>query len=155
MITTVAEELARCMAEGQSVTLDGIGTFKPQLGVVKEKEMDTLDGDEPKRNARSIEVNGISFRADKDLIRETNRRCELTRGGISRIQKPHTTEEERLALALTYLEDHPFLRIKDYASLTGLKQTSATLELRRFSQDPESGITISGRGSHRVYVRKS
>ena len=73
------------MAEGQSVTLDGIGTFTPRLGVAKDKEIDSLDGDEPKRNARSIEVNGINYRANKELIRETNLRCDLRRGGISRV----------------------------------------------------------------------
>ena len=52
VMTTVAEHLAYCMAEGQSVTLDGIGTFTPRLGVAKDKEIDSLDGDEPKRNAR-------------------------------------------------------------------------------------------------------
>ena len=34
VMTTVAEHLAYCMAEGQSVTLDGIGTFTPRLGAV-------------------------------------------------------------------------------------------------------------------------
>lgn len=81
VMTTVAEYLAYCMAEGQSVTLDGIGTFTPRLGVAKDKEIDSLDGDEPKRNARSIEVNGINYRADKELVRETNLRCDLRRGG--------------------------------------------------------------------------
>ena len=95
VMTTVAEHLAYCMAEGQSVTLDGIGTFTPRLGVAKDKEIDSLDGDEPKRNARSIEVNGINYRADKELIRETNLRCDLRRGGISRVRKSPFTEEER------------------------------------------------------------
>ena len=72
VMTTVAEHLAYCMAEGQSVTLDGIGTFTPRLGVAKDKEIDSLDGDEPKRNARSIEVNGINYRADKELVREVS-----------------------------------------------------------------------------------
>ena len=67
VMTTVAEHLAYCMAEGQSVTLDGIGTFTPRLGVAKDKEIDSLDGDEPKRNARSIEVNGINYRADGEV----------------------------------------------------------------------------------------
>ena len=40
VMTTVAEHLAYCMAEGQSVTLDGIGTFTPRLGVAKDKEID-------------------------------------------------------------------------------------------------------------------
>ena len=124
VMTTVAEYLAYCMAEGQSVTLDGIGTFTPRLGVVKDKEIDSLDGDEPKRNARSIEVNGINYRADKELVRETNLRCDLRRGGISRVWKSPFTEEERRTRALDYLHEHPFLRIQDYMAITGLKRRS-------------------------------
>ena len=148
-MTTVAEHLAYCMAEGQSVTLDGIGTFTPRLGVVKDKEIDSLDGDEPKRNARSIEVNGINYRADKELVRETNLRCDLRRGGISRVWKSPFTEEERRTRALDYLHEHPFLRIQDYMAITGLKRSSANRELLRLSSDPASGLTISGYGSHR------
>lgn len=154
VMTTVAEHLAYCMAEGQSVTLDGIGTFTPRLGVVKDKEIDSLDGDEPKRNARSIEVNGINYRADKELVRETNLRCNLRRGGISRVWKSPFTEEERRTRALDYLDEHPFLRIQDYMAITGLKRSSANRELLRLSSDPASGLTISGYGSHRVYVRR-
>ena len=127
VMTTVVEHLAYCMAEGQSVTLDGIGTFTPRLGVAKDKEIDSLDGDEPKRNARSIEVNGINYRADKELIRETNLRCDLRRGGISRVRKSPFTEEERRTRALDYLDEHPFLRIQDYMAVTGLKRSSATV----------------------------
>lgn len=154
VMTMVAEQLAVCMAEGHSVTLDDIGTFKARLGVKKDKAIDSLDDDEPKRNARSIEVNGILFRAEKKLIQETNQRCDLRRGGISRIWKSPFTEEERQARALEYLKEHPFLRIQDYMAINGMKRTSATLELQRLSSDPASGITISGYGSHRVYVRK-
>lgn len=89
VMTAMAEHLARLMADGRSVTIDGIGTFKPTLGVVKDKEVETLDRDEPKRNAQSLKVNGVSFRADKKLVRNTNRRCNLTRGGTSHII-PHT-----------------------------------------------------------------
>ena len=130
VMTTVAEHLAYCMAEGQSVTLDGIGTFTPRLGVAKDKEIDSLDGDEPKRNARSI------YRADKELVRETNLRCDLRRGGISRVWKSPFTEEERRTRALDYLHEHPFLRIQDYMAITGLKRSSANRELLRLSSDP-------------------
>lgn len=154
VMTAVAEQMARCMARGQSVTLEGIGTFKPKLGVVKDKEADTLVEGEPKRNAQSLEVNGISFRADKKLVRNTNRRCNLTRGGTSRIKPSPYEEKERLARALQYLDTHPFMRISDYMRITGLKRTSATLELQRFRHDPSSGITFSGWGKHKVYIRK-
>ncbi len=152
VMTMVAERLACCMAEGQSVTLDGIGTFTPKLGVVKDKEIDTMDGEGPKRNARSLEVNGVGFKADKELVLATRLRCDLSRGGIVRVRRSPFSEEERRQKALGFLAEHPFMRLQDYMSLTGLKRTTASLELRRFSADPESGITISGRGNHRVYV---
>lgn len=154
VMTAVAEHLARLMADGRSVTIEGIGTFKPTLGVVKDKEVETLDKDEPKRNAQSLKVNGVSFRADKKLVRNTNRRCNLTRGGTSRIKPSPYEEKERLAKALHYLEQHPFMRVSDYMALTGLKRTSATLELQRFRQDPASGISFSGWGKQKVYIRR-
>lgn len=154
VITAVAEHLARCMANGQSVTLDGIGTFKPKLGVVKDKEVDSLEEGEPQRNAQSLEVNGVSFRADKKLVSNTNRRCKLTRGGTSRITLAPGEKEKRLAQALHYLDEHPFMRISDYMRITGLKRTSATLELQQFRHDPSSGISFSGWGKHKVYIRK-
>ena len=65
-----------------------------------------------------------------------------------------TLEEERRTRALDYLHEHPFLRIQDYMAITGLKRSSANRELLRLSSDPASGLTISGYGSHRVYVRR-
>lgn len=154
VMTAVAEQLARCMANGQSVTLDGIGTFKPKVGVVKGKKVDTLEEGEPKRNAQSLEVNGVDFRADRKLVRKTNRRCKLERGGTSRIKPSPYSEEERLERALLYLDEHSVMHVSDYMRLTGLKRTTATLELQRFRQDPQSGITFSGWGKHKVYIRK-
>lgn len=154
VMTAVAEQLARCMADGRSVTLEGIGTFKPKLGVVKNKEAENLNEEEPKRNAQSLEVNGVDFRVDRKLVRNTNRRCRLERGGTSRIQPSPYEEKERLAQALHYLDEHPFMRISDYMRITGLKRTSATLELQRFRHDPSSGITFSGWGKHKVYIRR-
>ena len=52
----IADNLAELLAEGYSVKLDGIGTFQATLGVKETKEIDTIDGDEQKRNAKSIEV---------------------------------------------------------------------------------------------------
>ncbi|MBP3517108.1 MAG: HU family DNA-binding protein [Parabacteroides sp.] len=154
VMTAVAEQIARCMANGRSVTIEGIGTFKPKVGVVKNKEVDTLEEGEPKRNAQSLEVNGVNFRADKELVRNTNRRCNLTSGGTSRIKSSPYEEKERLAQALRYLDEHACMHISDYMAITGLKRTSATLELKRFRNDPSSGITFSGWGQHKVYIRK-
>lgn len=153
VLSAVADRLAQHMGQGYTVSIDGLGTFRPTLGLVKGKEMDTLDGDEQKCNAMSIVVDGIAFKPEKELIRKTNRKCRLRRGNVSRLHRSPYTQEERLALAQKYLEEHPYMRISDYVALTKLGRTTATLELRAFKSVPENNITTDGRGSGKVYVK--
>ncbi len=152
----IAEQLVEDLADGYTVTLDGIGTFQATLGVKRDKEMDTLDGDETKRNAQSIEVQNVRYVSDKQLVKDVNKRCELSRAGVRRVNNSPYTKEQRLQLALEYLADaaHPFMRVADYAELTGLPRSSATKELRTFAQDHSNGIDTDGRGTAKVYVRR-
>jgi len=154
VLMQVAEELAMQMADGYTVTIDGIGTFGATIGLRKGKEMDGFDADAPKRNASSLQVNGIHYKADRQLILNTDKQCELERAGESRLRVSRFSKEERLALAQKYLEEHPYLRIADYVSLTGLSRTTASMELRDLSRDVASGIAASGRGSYKVYVKR-
>lgn len=149
----IADGLAEFLGNGYSVTLDGVGTFKAGLGLKRDKEMDSFEEDETKRNARSLQLTNINFRAEKALVREANRRCKLERYGESRLRKSPYTKEQRLQLALEYLEKNSAMHIADYMQLTGLSRTTATLELKSFRQDPTSGITFVGRGSNKVYVK--
>ncbi len=152
VLTAMADELAYYMGQGYSVTIDGVGTFKPTIGVAKDKEIDDLDGNEPKRNARSLEVDGVNFRASKELIRATGRHCNLEKGGTSRLRRSPYTKEERLEMARNYLAEHHLMRVADYVELTGLSRTRATLELQELRKDASSGITYTGGGSAKVYV---
>ena len=128
---------------------------RPGSGLSEGKETDTLDGDEQKRNARSIMVNGVNFRASKDLIKETARHCELKRAGVSRIHHSPYSPEERITLALKYLDENHFMRVADYMKLTGLRKTSATLELKRLREDPANGITTEGKRNGMIYVKRN
>ena len=149
----VVDAMAELLGEGHSVTIDGLGTFRASLGLEKDKVMDTFDGDETKRNARSLRLTGINYRADKVLIRETNRHCKLERAGEARLHHSPYSKEERLKLALQYLEEHGAMRVVEYMELTGLSRTKAAMELKEFRQDLSSGITFIGRGSAKVYVK--
>ncbi len=152
-LEAVAHELAFRIANGYSVKIDGIGTFGGKLGVMKGKELDSFEEDEQKRNAQSLHVTGISFRADKALVRNTDALCDdLKRAGESRLKKSEYSLEERIALARKFLEKNVVMRISDYVNLTGLSRTTATLELQRLDGAPESGIVSSGRRSTKVYV---
>lgn len=149
-----AEDMAFYMAMGYTVTIDGIGTFKPTLGMRRGKAMEELDEEGPKRNAQSIRVNGVNFRADKKLIRRTDYECELERGGTKRINRSPYSKEERLKLAQAYLETHAYMRVSDYVFISKLGKATATKELREFSKNPESGITWTGSRSSKLYIKK-
>ena len=150
----VVDAMAELLGKGHSVTINGLGTFRASLGLEKDKEMDTFDGDETKRNARSLRLTGINYRADKVLIRAANHHCKLERAGEARLHHSPYSKEERLKLALQYLEEHGAMRVVEYMELTGLSRTKAAMELKEFRQDLSSGITFIGRGSAKVYVKK-
>ena len=154
VIIATAGHLGKLLGQGYSVTLDGIGTFKATIGLEEEKEPDTLDGTEPKRNAQSLQLKGVNFRADKQLIKTASSNCKLKREGTARIHRSPYSKEERLALALKHLEEHGAMKVSDYVNLTGLSQTAARMELKEFRQDPDSGIDFIGRGSAKVSVKK-
>ena len=149
----VVDEMTELLGKGYSVTIDGLGTFRASIGLEKDKEMDTFDGDESKRNARSLRLTGINYRADKVLIREANHHCKLERAGEARLHHSPYSKEERLKLALQYLEEHGAMRVVEYMELTGLSRTKAAMELKEFRQDLTSGISFVGRGSAKVYVK--
>ena len=153
VLAHVTDALAKLLGNGYSVTIDGLGTFKATVGLEKDKEMDSFDKKETKRNAQSLRLTGINYRADKALIKEANRHCKLERGGESRLHQSPYSKEERLKLALEYIGQNGAMRVIDYMGLTSLSRTKATLELKEFREDASSGITTLGRGSAKVYVK--
>jgi predicted histone-like DNA-binding protein len=151
----LATNLASCLAQGYSVKLEGIGTFTASLSLRPEKERETGEVNDTRRNARSIEVGGINFRADKSLVTEINRQCRLERSVKKFKRSSHLyTSEERLRLAQQYLAAHPFLTVKIYSDITGLAHSTASVELRHWGSQADSGITTQGRGTHRVYIAR-
>lgn len=154
VLSDAAEHLAILLGEGYSVSIENIGTFKATLGLKRDKEMDSLDGNDPKHNARSLRLDGVNFRADKELIHKANKHCDLEREGISRLHRSPYTKEQRLQLALDYLEEHKAMKVVNYMALTGLSRSSATNELREFGDTPTSGIDYIGRKSSKTYIKK-
>ena len=153
LLQELADELAYQMGQGKSVKLDGIGTFVPALALREDKERETSEENSTHRNARSIIVGGINVRPEKSLISDTNYHCELERSQ----QKFHRssqkfTPEQRLQRTKQYLSEHPYMTVRDYCRLTGLRHTTASLELKLWTGQPKTAITTSGRGTHKVYI---
>ena len=154
VLSQAATTLARLMAHGCAVTIEGIGTFKATVGVCEGKEQDAFVENEPQRNAQSIEVKGVHYRADAKLIKSVRTQCTLERGEQSRIKRSPYTLEERLARAVQYIGEHGYMRTRDYAELNGLSHSVATVELRRVRKEEASGIKAIGRGSSLIYVKR-
>ena len=154
VLNQAATSLARLMAHGCAVTIDGIGTFKATVGVCEDKEQDAFVENEPQRNAQSIEVNGVHYRADKALVKAVRSQCTLERGKQSRIKRSPYTLEERIGRAIAFIEEHGYMRTRDYANLNELSLSTATVELRKVRKEESSGIKAIGRGSSLIYVKK-
>lgn len=155
ILALVAGAMADVMAEGRSVRIDGIGTFRPALGMRRGKEREQPGAGESRRNAQSIRVRTVHYRPDKALVDGVAAQCrpERVAGQGKRHVSPYTPEE-RLARALAFIGANGSLSVPAYAALTGLGRTTAGLELRRLAADPASGIAATGAGSHRLYVRR-
>ena len=152
VLSLVSEKLALYMAEGNSVKLDGIGTFHAKLGVRDDMLQDAFEAGESTRNATTIRVTGVSYRADSELIEKTRGKSSLVKGGVSRLRKSSLTLDERIQKAQNFLKKKPFMRVGDYERLTGLSHSEAGKELRKLVNDSSSGITYDGRRSHKIYL---
>jgi len=152
VVMTLLDGMVRNMTRGFSVHIDGLGTLTPKIGLREDAETEVLDGEGAKRNARSLHVTGVSFRADKGLVRRLDSRCKLEKGAVSRIRKSKYTEEQRLERARKFLQEHTVMRLGDYYRLVGLSRTTASLELRKWERDPATGITSEGSYATKVYI---
>ena len=173
VLMEVKEELEELLGQGYAVTLPGIGTFslgvrlneerKKQLEIENAEAEDAeLQGYKSKRvaepNSTLLELHHINYRKDKDFFSNVERgfnQLTLKRlGGKrgSRITIDDKSQSTRIELALQFLSSHPFMRVPDYAKITGLSRSSAQRELVEIAQNGGYGIISTGQGSHRVYV---
>ena len=153
VLVGLRHQMARIMGTGHTVTIDGLGTFRPTLGMEDDKEVESLEPDEEgRRNAQSIKVSHVRFKADKRFVEEVDSCTTLERGKDQRIKTPSSTREERLAVLKEYLAQHQFIQIVEYMRLVHINRNRATRELREFKADRSTGISSKGLGTHKVYV---
>lgn len=156
-VRIIRETLIHYLSLGHTVTIDGLGSFRLSLGLKEGKVMEPTDdeADETKRNAQSVEVKKVLFRVDRGLLQDLNMNVSLERRETKRLKTPGTTKEERLQMALDYLDRHAFFRVADYAELTGLSVSASRRELNVLVADETSGLKTNGRGTHIVYVKEN
>jgi len=159
IVATFLDAIKEALSEGRSVTLDDFGTFSLGIGLKNEDTLvttsdDDAPGSEP--NARSIGVKAVHFRASKRLVSDINSRCRhnLYRepGGTAHLHRTQLTREERIELAVAFINDHNFMRLGDYAALVHISRAVASRDLQDFVRDPAVPITTDGVRSHKIYV---
>lgn len=154
MVSAVTEYICQSIADGYSVKIDGLGIFRAALGFRPETRSGDPDKD-MRHKAPSVEIRSVRFRADNRLVRQLKQDSRLEKTARkSSTGASVPTREERLAMAIRYLEEHAYFTVSDYQRFTGLLHTAAVMELQEFCHAPETGIRKNGRGSHVVYVRR-
>ena len=141
LVQAITDEIAYQMGQGYSVKIDNLGVFTPALGLRQDRERETGEEGDTKRNAVSICLKDIHFKVDKELLYRTARHCHLKRS-TDKFQRSSQvfSPQERLERAKKYLEKNSFMTQADYCQLTGLLKSAASRELREWIANPESGI---------------
>lgn len=157
-LSVLSDTLSEFMAQGYSVTIDGIGTFRPKLGINSDASHKvSLDIENTNVKTSSIAVSNILFKADKELVKKTGSMCTLTKGGVNRVNASPLSYCERLEKLYDYLDgsQHPYIRVGEYARLTSMPASSAAVELRNFSQQQGSWLDSDGRGVSKIYILRN
>lgn len=155
VVAALSREIAKAAADGKSVRIEGIGTFRARLAVTDDEKTEH-EGDKTKRNTQSVFVDGVYFKPSGELVRQTNASAHLKRTKQeSNALRTTLQPEERQAALRKHLTENRYINCATYARLCGLSKSAATKELRQLYHDESGFITAEGRGSHRVYVLKN
>ena len=155
VVTSLTDTLKRMLSMGYNVSIDDLGLFSLSLQFEDEKPRE-MEGDDDRMMYRKVGVKDLNFVASKEVVKDLRRMTDLEREmpGVRTIRKIDSTLDERIAMALDYIDAHGVLTLSDYVRLTRLSRTAASLELGKIVAMPESQITDKGVGSHKHWVRR-
>ena len=155
LVGTITEAMDIYLKLGHSVKVDGLGTFSIALGMKGREEAEEVKEKGERYDTNGVYIKSINFLPDPRWMERLRKTTELNKvGDVKKLHQVRTTREERLQMALDYLNKYPMMRIGDYAFIANLSRTAAREELHSFADDPTSGIRKTGRGNHLVFVKK-
>ena len=156
LIDGITQALAESLADGYTVTLDGLGSFSLSLDEKPYSSNTRPEDREGETNASRIFVRGINVKASPELVREVNGLCKgrfhREAGGTVPIRQPRGTREQRIRDALALIRRQGYMRLADYAQLAHISTSTASRELKTFCDDPSVPIQTQGRGPSRLFV---
>ncbi len=145
VLDALSHFLGRALSDGKLVHLDGIGYFRPILGVDGKVTMDT------KRKSTKVKLKGIDFRADKALRSEMGYLKVNPLKQHNPLQKTLTEKEISTRLE-NYFNTHDFMTRSDFQSLCGMARSTATRYIRWLCE--EGKLENRGMQKQPIYVLK-
>lgn len=150
-ILAVMEEIEywtkQLLSEGYRVQIGNIGTVSASL------KADAEVYDKGDIHAQSIRFDKVKVTVSKQFSKQCGGKVLRAPSGKKFRQSSCTyTEEERLALLQSYLENHDYITRAEYGALTGLLKYKAWQDLDKWVK--AHLIDIKGRAPHRVYVKR-
>lgn len=142
MVVAISELIKRHLAMGNTVHLEGIGYFKPELGTMEKVTAST------KFKGKKVYVDGVGFKPDKELVRQLQR-TKLVRAKAAWHSVVLTDEMIEQGLTLHFASKQ-LLTVKQFCLL--FNQTESTAR-RRISSLVEAGkLQNIGRRALALYV---
>lgn len=133
--------IADYLTAGNNVELDGIGTFSISLQgrpVMDKKEI----------RSESIHFKDVKFRSSKKL-RDRLKTMPVYRDENEASDRKHLTPLQCKENLSWYLENHPYITIKEYANLCYCEKTKASTDLKRLTS--EGKLRMERLGSNKLY----
>lgn len=156
IVNGVVRALAESLADGYTVSIEGLGSFSLSLGTHEYSDNTRPTEQQGEANARRIYVRGVNIKASPALVRQADRLCQgrfrREGGGPVLIRQPRGTREQRIQQALGLIRQRGYMRLGDYAQAMHISTSTASRELKDFCQDSSVPIQTQGRGPSRLFV---
>lgn len=155
VLMSVVDVVRRKLSQGYTVKIDDLGVFSLSLAFNDGKPTE-MASDDDRMTRRKVEVSNVNFKADSKLIKKLRVETELKREstGVTQVSQSPFSREERISNALEVIGRNGFIKLREYASINNLNRTYASEDLKEICDDPNSPITWTGSGSHKVWIMK-
>ncbi len=125
-INDLADVMAKLLAEGKTIDISMLGTFKLSIGTHSQIHPDS------EKRMQSIEVRGVNFHPYPQFIQAIEKPCFQWRPSTGIAIAP--TADKLIPLLDNYFKTHDHLTRSAFEQLSGLKRTTAYNRLKEMEQ---------------------
>lgn len=144
VVNYIGEYIAEAMAEGATVTIDGLGTFAPSLTINKDTARSKLDGN-------VVELSRITFRPHPDLKKSAARKMTTHRVKLSQRKSLNLPDiDERKDILVNLLKKKPLISSTDYMNATHISRSAAYADLIEFEKG--GVVKVYSVGRNKMYA---